>query len=184
MSKPKSYWIKLGFALLFPAVILAITTSSGAKAGAPAQDLPPGKGVELARDKCVLCHEADVIVVQRLSRPGWVREVEKMIRWGATVNDAEKETLVDYFAANFKPRSAPPAPAAANNERGKQIYEEKCLLCHESDLIVAQRLTRPGWTREVEKMVRWGANVTDGEKDPLVDYLFVNFGPRPFESRK
>jgi hypothetical protein len=28
-------------------------------------------------------------------------------------------------------------------------------------------------------MVRWGAVVSDAEKEPLVDYLFGNFGPRP-----
>ncbi|MBL8168879.1 MAG: hypothetical protein JNJ50_12025, partial [Acidobacteria bacterium] len=50
---------------------------------------------------------------------------------------------------------------------------------HEIDLTAQQRLTKPGWTREVEKMVRWGASVTDAEKGPLVDYLFATYGPRP-----
>jgi mono/diheme cytochrome c family protein len=103
-----------------------------------------------------------------------------MIRWGAPVSDSEKEILVDYFAANFKPRAAAPSQTTtATDERGKQIFEERCLICHEADLTRQQRLSRPGWTREVEKMVRWGAGVTDAEKGPLVDYLFTNFGPRP-----
>lgn len=143
------------------------------------QDLPAGKGVELARNKCLNCHEADLIVQQRLSRAGWVREVEKMIRWGANVKDDEKEILADYFAAHFSPRPTGTAVAAANEARGKQIFENKCLNCHEVDLTQQQRLSRAGWVREVEKMTRWGANVQEDEKDVLVDYLFKNYGPRP-----
>jgi len=179
MSKRKSNLIKLALALTM--MTLAIVASTETKISAARQDLPEGKGVELARDRCVSCHEADLIVSQRLSRQGWTREVEKMIRWGAVASDSEKEILIDYFAANFKPRSAASAAAPAA-DRGKQIFEEKCLVCHEADLTEQQRLSRQGWTREVEKMVRWGAVVTDAEKEPLVDYLFGNFGPRPLTS--
>ncbi len=173
MSKRKSNLIKLSFALM-----VAVCGLMSANTRAARQDLPEGKGVELARDRCIGCHEADLIVSQRLSRQGWTREVDKMIRWGAVASDSEKEVLIDYFSAHFKPRSAA-SPAAAGDERGKQIFEEKCLLCHEVDLTEQQRLSRQGWTREVEKMVRWGAVVTDTEKEPLIDYLFSNFGPRP-----
>ncbi|HEY8462056.1 MAG TPA: hypothetical protein VIM99_16835 [Blastocatellia bacterium] len=173
MSKPESKPIKLSFVL-----IIAVCCMMGAKTRAARQDLPEGKGAELARDKCVGCHEADLIVSQRLSRQGWTREVEKMIRWGAVVSDAEKEILIDYFASRFKPASGPGA-TAAGDEAGRKIFEEKCLLCHEADLTEQQRLSRQGWTREVEKMIRWGAVVSDEEKGPLVDYLSRSFGPRP-----
>ena len=176
MSKRKSNSIKLAVALA--AMILVVHSSFKEASRAAQQDLPEGKGVELARDKCTTCHEADLIVSQRLSRQGWTREVEKMIRWGAPVSDSEKEVLIDYFTANIKPRSAAPAQPATGDDRGKQIFEEKCLLCHESDLTQQQRLSRQGWTREVEKMTRWGAGVSDAEKEPLVDYLSRNFGPR------
>jgi mono/diheme cytochrome c family protein len=143
------------------------------------QDLPDGKGVEIARNQCLHCHEADLIVQQRLSRAGWVREIEKMVRWGAKVKDDEREVLADYFAARFTPRPASVVASAMNEERGKRIFENNCLNCHELDLTEQQRLSRVGWLREVEKMVRWGAGVKDEEKDALVDYLFKNYGPRP-----
>jgi cytochrome c2 len=177
MPKRKSKLIKLSLALT-----VAVCGLMSANSRAARQDLPEGKGVELARERCVNCHEADLIVSQRLSRQGWTREVEKMIRWGAAASEAEKEVLIDYFAANFKPRSAASAPAG--DGRGKQIFEEKCLLCHEADLTEQQRLSRQGWTREVEKMIRWGAAVSDAEKEPLVDYLFGNFGPRPLAATR
>lgn len=174
MSKPNSFKLAL--------VLLAVLAVTGLRSvTASPQDLPDGKGADIARNRCLLCHEADVIVAQKLSRPGWVREVEKMVRWGAVVKDEEKDALVDYFAARFAPRPVATAAAASSEARGKEVYEARCLLCHESDVIVAQRLSRPGWTREVEKMVRWGAVVNDDEKDALVDYLFKNYPVRPLK---
>ncbi len=177
MSKPKSNLIKSSLALA-----AAICGLVSAGAGAARQDLPGGKGAELARERCLTCHEADLIVSQRLSRQGWTREVEKMIRWGAIATESEKETLIDYFASRFRPPSA--APPAAGEGRGRQIFKERCLLCHESDLTEQQRLSRQGWTREVEKMIRWGAVVSDAEKEALVDYLFGDFGPRPLSGAR
>jgi cytochrome c5 len=166
------------------AAMLAVSISfHRGPVSAAQQDLPDGKGVELARDKCVTCHEADLIIAQRLSKQGWTREVEKMIRWGAVVNDTEKETLVEYFSAAF-PQRKMVAVVATNEARGKQIFEDKCLVCHEVDLTEAQRLSKQGWTREVEKMIRWGATVTDAEKEPLVEYLAKSYGPRPMTSER
>jgi cytochrome c5 len=181
---------KLKLLILCCAAVCAVTQGLGAGA----QDLlPEGAGVAVVRDKCVTCHEADLIVQQRLSRTGWTREVEKMMRWGSVVTDAEKETIVNYLTAQFGPRplrgATTPSAAAAGSpdagkaeagkaEAGKAIFEAKCLLCHEADLTEQQRLSRAGWTREVEKMVRWGATVTDAEKEPLVDYLTNRYGPR------
>jgi hypothetical protein len=39
-----------------------------------------------------------------LSRAGWIREVEKMMRWGADVPAADKDALVSYLAARYPPR--------------------------------------------------------------------------------
>ncbi len=104
MSKRNSKPLKAALAL---AAVLAVGVWSGGgmpSVNASRQDLPEGKGVELARDKCVTCHEADVIVAQRLTRQGWTREVEKMVRWGAKVTDAEKGPLVDYLSKHYGPR--------------------------------------------------------------------------------
>lgn len=174
MSKPNSFKLAL--------VLLAVLAATGLRSvTASPQDLPDGKGVDIARNRCLLCHEADVIIAQKLTRAGWVREVEKMVRWGAVVKDEEKDPLVDYFAARFAPRPAAAPTATTNEARGKDIYEARCLNCHEADLIVAQRLSRVGWVREVEKMVRWGAVVKDDERDALVDYLFKNYPVRPLK---
>jgi hypothetical protein len=56
------------------------------------------------------CHDAGIIVQQRLDKKAWSKEVDKMIRWGALVEAQDRDPLVDYFAANFmadKPAALP-----------------------------------------------------------------------------
>jgi hypothetical protein len=45
-------------------------------------------------------------------------------------------------------------------------------------LITQQRLTREGWGREVDKMVRWGARVPPEERGTLVEFLASRWGVR------
>jgi mono/diheme cytochrome c family protein len=138
-------------------------------------------GGEIMKAQCLTCHGDDLIQQQRLNKAGWTREVEKMMRWGAEVKDADKDHLIEYLAATYPQRAfskepaALPAPAvdAAVIARGKTLFEAKCLACHGDDLVKQQRLSKPGWTREVEKMVRWGAEVSDEEKPALVEYLLT-----------
>ena len=61
---------------------------------------------------------------------------------------------------------------------GAAVYKKACLTCHDADIVEQQRLTPVGWTRSVEKMMRWGAVVSDAEKQPLIDHLASRFGPR------
>ena len=136
-------------------------------------------GGEIMKAQCLTCHGDDLIHQQRLNKAGWTREVEKMVRWGAEVKDADKDHLIEYLAATYPQRAfskeppAAPAPVAdaAVVARGKTLFEGKCLACHGDDLAKQQRLSKTGWTKEVEKMVRWGAEVSDEEKPALVEYL-------------
>ena len=48
--------------------------------------------------------------------------------------------------------------------------------CHESRIIRQQRLSKGAWTKEVDKMIKWRANVDPHDRDSLIDYLSTNFG--------
>jgi cytochrome c2 len=141
----------------------------------PAAALPDRPGVEIAKAKCIGCHEADLIVSQRLSPTGWDREVAKMERWGATVAPEERPALVGYLAREFGVR-----PAASHDGQavaaGEAVFKQACRMCHDDDLSEQQRLSAVAWGREVDKMVRWGAKVSADEKGPLVAYLTSRWG--------
>jgi cytochrome c5 len=151
-------------------LILVATTTLTAQ-----DQLPAGPGLDVLNKRCVSCHDADIISSQKLSLTGWTRSVDKMVRWGALVTPAEREILQPYLAQHFAPR---PAVSHAAAEAGAAAFKRVCLTCHEADIIEQQKLTPTGWTRSVEKMMRWGAAVSDADKQPLVDYLAARYGPR------
>ena len=41
-----------------------------------------------------------------------------------------------------------------------------------------QRLNEAGWSREIDKMTRWGASLADEERRRLLGYLVRHFPPR------
>ena len=134
--------------------------------------LPAGAGSELVRMRCLTCHGSDIIVQQRLARDGWVREVDKMIGWGATLSEAEKTETVDYLARYFPRRAAPAGAADAS-----ALLKTRCLGCHDTALVEQQRLTRAGWVRELDKMIGWGAPLTPAERDALAAHLADRYKP-------
>jgi hypothetical protein len=57
-----------------------------------------------ARAACTVCHDARIVVQQRLTRELWGKEVDKMVKWGALLNASERNALVDYLSTNFSPQ--------------------------------------------------------------------------------
>jgi hypothetical protein len=77
-------------------------------------DLPPGPKQAKATTACTECHEARIILQQRLSKAAWTKEVDKMTKWGAVVDPADRDALIDYLSDNFspdKPAYQPPRTA-------------------------------------------------------------------------
>jgi cytochrome c5 len=69
-------------------------------------------------------------------------------------------------------QALPPGP-------GGDVLKSKCVICHESDIITSQKLSLTGWTNSVAKMIRWGSQITQEERDVLQPYLAMHFGPSP-----
>src|ERR1700726_3216153 len=70
---------------------------------APTADLPAGPMQSKATTACLECHEARIILQQRLSKGAWTKEVDKMIKWGAVVDPNDHDALIDYLSTNFSP---------------------------------------------------------------------------------
>lgn len=158
---------------LMLAGLATLGTGAGAaraQAPPPTRGLPATSGVEVAQARCIGCHEADLIVSQRLSQGGWDREIAKMERWGAKVSAEERLALLAYLTREFGLRPVAAHDAAAV-VAGATTFKNACLGCHGEDLSSQQRLNAAGWGREVDKMVRWGAKVSAEEKPALVAYL-------------
>jgi cytochrome c5 len=127
---------------------------------------------------CTACHGPSLIAQQRLDRNGWSRELDKMIRWGASVAPADKDALLAYLARTFNSsRPVPNTFKAVPAGKGAEIYQTYCLSCHDDRVITSRTNTdKAGWTRLVDQMVEWGAYVPTGRTEELLDYLSAHFG--------
>jgi len=84
----------------------------------PVPSLPAGPMQQKATTACTECHDAEIVLQQRLSKAAWTKEVDKMVKWGALVEEKDREPLIDYLSANFgvdrppyqAPHSAAPTP--------------------------------------------------------------------------
>jgi hypothetical protein len=80
--------------------------------------LPPGPLEAKMRTACTECHEARIIVQQRLSKKGWTKELDKMIKWGAVVDPSDRDAFIDYLSLNFPPEKSPePMPRVAAEKK-------------------------------------------------------------------
>ncbi|MFZ0805872.1 MAG: hypothetical protein WAN03_06800 [Candidatus Sulfotelmatobacter sp.] len=90
----------------------------------PTDDLPAGAMRAKATAACTECHEARIILQQRLSKATWTKEVDKMMKWGALVDSGDRDALIDYLSTNFSPDQpayvAPRSAAATSAERSPQ----------------------------------------------------------------
>ncbi len=112
--------------VVLQAVALISAAAIAAAGSSPNEQLPAGPAQEKARAACLSCHEARIIVQQRLSKAAWIREVDKMVKWGAEVDPQDHDTLIEYFSTNFGPNQPPyAAPKSAGGEAKKSHAKAK-----------------------------------------------------------
>jgi len=106
ISRPSQLVVPSLAAIALLALAAALPFVASAQKPAPASltaDLPPGPMLAKATAACLECHEARIILQQRLNKAAWTREVDKMTKWGAVVDAADRDSLIDYLSTNFSP---------------------------------------------------------------------------------
>src|ERR1700757_4492264 len=105
-------------------VIVGVLIALSSQALIPAQnsaklneELPAGAMQQKATTACLECHEARIIVQQRLSKAVWTREVDKMVKWGAIVDANDRDELIDYLSGNFGPERPEYSAARTAHEK-------------------------------------------------------------------
>src|SRR5579871_6993764 len=121
MSRNRGLFVSIAtlLAVLLPLCVLA-QKPQGASLTA---DLPSGPMQAKATTACMECHEARIILQQRLSKAAWTKEVDKMTKWGAVVDANDRDALIEYFSGNFGPEQPayePPRTSSASQVVGKK----------------------------------------------------------------
>jgi hypothetical protein len=70
-----------------------------------------------ATTACTECHDARIILQQRLSKPAWTKEVDKMVKWGAVVDPNDRDALIEYLSTNFSPDKLPYDPPRTSSPK-------------------------------------------------------------------
>jgi hypothetical protein len=85
---------------------------------AQSPELPSGPMQQKVTTACTECHESRIILQQRLSKAIWTKEVDKMIKWGAVVDPADRDGFIEYLSTNFPPEKPPePMPRAVSRRK-------------------------------------------------------------------
>ncbi len=82
-----------------------VKVTISAQAPAAQAPLPPAETPLPAgyKESCFICHDDHMMQQQRLTRAGWDRELNKMTGWGAPLKAEDREAVLNYLAAQFKP---------------------------------------------------------------------------------
>lgn len=85
--------------------------------------------------------------------------------------------LVGFADITAAQEDDPATVSTALAPRAEGLIIARCAVCHSPDLIVQQRLPRDQWRATVEKMKRWGAEISNDEADLLLRYLSARYHP-------
>lgn len=167
-------------------VIDYLAKSFGPKGATPAPAAAPASqdsaaadaaGKALIDEKCAGCHGVDLITGKQASKVDWTATLDRMKSYGASLDDKQTSTLLDYLVKHYGPKdaaAAAPAPApaaAANADAGKNLLNNSCANCHDLDLVSNRTGSQAEWQEVVERMNARGAGLADKDVAVLVSYL-------------
>lgn len=114
MSSRNGFFLALALAALSLPVFIPAETTATLNEG-----LPAGAMQQKATTACLECHEARIILQQRLNKAAWTKEVDKMMKWGAVVDASDRDALIDYLSTNFAPDKPAYIPPHSSRVSGK-----------------------------------------------------------------
>ena len=149
-------------------LLVTLLTAAAAFAAGQNPQLPDGDGKAIVTGNCSGCHGVDLITGKTGSKEDWQGIVDRMRGYGASLDDKQTTTLVDYLVKNFGPKAA---------DAGKKTLEDFCASCHDLDLVSGRTGTKAEWQDIVDRMNGRGAGVPEKDVAPLVEYLTKTYAP-------
>jgi len=184
VDRMKTYGVTLDAAQT-TTVVDYLAKSFGPKGAAPATPAAPAAqdsaaadaaGKALIDEKCAGCHGLDLITGKQSNKVEWTATLDRMKSYGASMDDKQTATMLDYLLKHYGPKDAaaatPTAPAtAANADAGKNLLTASCGNCHDLDLITNRTGSEAEWREVVDRMNARGAGVAEKDVPVLVAYL-------------
>jgi cytochrome c5 len=135
---------------------------------ADASKLPEGDGKTVVEGACASCHSLEIVNGKKWDQAKWTEVVTAMKVRGASLDKQDVPRIAAYLSKNFGPK-----------DKGQELVEGICTLCHELARVKKQQYTKDEWANTIRGMIEEGAPVTDEEFSLIVNYLTKNYGPPP-----
>jgi cytochrome c2 len=161
-----------------------IASAQGAPAPSAEQQAQIAKGRQVVAQTCAACHTTiqRMVQVHKQSVDQWKDTIYFMISRGAQIMPDEIEPVAVYLAATGG--SAPGGPRAgggggrggggggqqAAEGDGRAIHQRTCQQCHEL-ATASTKLATEEWSSVVARMMNYGAKLTPGDQQKLIEYL-------------
>ena len=135
--------------------------------------LPEGKGKAVVESVCTQCHGLSNITNNRFSKADWQGVVEQMINNGASLTDAEKETVVEYIAQNFPDKktaeNSKPDKVNVNKADAKELVASLGLSEKEAEAVVQYRQKNGNFAtwEDLKKVADLDSKKIEAKKDQL-----------------
>jgi len=142
------------------------------------------EGRNIFGQACIQCHGIGHIMVQGKTEERWRDTVYSMISRGAQLMPDEIDPLIAYLTATYGTDSAAPAAEGATSggsatlpdESGRVILDRTCTGCHALQLVTSSRKSRAEWQDTISRMISFGVELTDDERQTVEDYAAEHFG--------
>ena len=185
-----------GIALLSLFSIFAIARAGMAPAAAgaalaplrAAQEAPEPPAPDpqaVLNSACATCHDLAGVQPGLYTTAEWQETIDRMIGYGAALTEDQNRVIIEYLATDAATtedsegeagpdedgEAGPEEDGEADPEAAETLLASACATCHDLTGVQPGLYTAAEWLETINRMVEYGAAVTDEQADLIVDYL-------------
>jgi hypothetical protein len=93
--------------VLLAALLVPLLAACGTKTGSPSTKADPSgttstlDGQTLVEQRCTVCHSLRQVTQARKTEQGWRQTVQRMVSYGAQLNQQEEQVVIQYLAQTY-----------------------------------------------------------------------------------
>ena len=132
---------------------------------AAAQSFPDGPGKDVFESVCSLCHTPSAVMGKQWTKSQWESKIIEMLQEEPGVTAKERDAIVEYLSANFKPGGK----IYINKAAAKDLATALDISTQEAEAIVGYREEKGSFKTadDVKKVPGVNAAKIDGKKNLL-----------------
>lgn len=117
-------------------------------------------------------HSVDFIFSQDKTYDEWVQTFENHINYGLELSEEARDLLINWLLERAEGMmDEGEEEMALSDEEMEALIEEKIAGQHTLDFILGQDKTYDEWVTTIDRMIGYGANINEEEKELIIQWL-------------